>query len=323
MTQQAENFYNFRTVSELPTPLVSARQLSRRYGWRMAVDAISFTLCAGQIVGLLGPNGAGKTSLLRMLSGCLAPSAGTIHVAGHDLVEAPNAARAAIGFLPEHCPLYEELTVDEYLAFCVAVRGVCTAEARAAIPRTAARCGLNDCRQRLIRNLSHGYRQRVGLAQAIVHNPRVLLLDEPTTGLDPLQINEVRVLLGELAPTCCILLSTHLLAEAQVLCERILIIHRGQLRLDSTLESAASRHSSRLRLARPPPPVLLERAGVTRVEPLGDGAFRLHHPPGGAVRERIAELVVARGWGLLELVPETDSLEDTFLRVTRETEQAA
>lgn len=310
-------------MSDLHTPLVSARQLSRRYGWRLAVDAVDFTLRAGQVVGLLGPNGAGKTSLLRMLSGCLAPSAGTIRIAGHDLVEAPNAARAAIGFLPEHCPLYEELTVDEYLAFCAAVRGVRAATVRAVVAQTASRCGLADCRQRLIRTLSHGYRQRVGLAQAIVHNPRVLLLDEPTTGLDPLQINEVRALLRELAPTCCILLSTHLLAEAQVLCERILIIHRGRLRLDSTLASAAAKHSFRLRLAHPPPPALLEQAGVTRAEPLGDGVFRLHHPPGGVVRERIAELVVARGWGLLELAPEVDSLEDTFLRVTREAEQAA
>ena len=222
------------------TPLVTARALSRRYGWRVAVAAVSFELPRGQVVGLLGPNGAGKTSLLRMMSGCLAPSSGQLRIAGHDLAEAPAPARAAIGFLPERCPLYEELTVAEYLAFCAAVRGIARARVGAAVTGAMARCGLTDCRHRLIRNLSHGYRQRVGLAQAIVHGPRVLLLDEPTAGLDPIQIQEVRGLLRELSPGCCIVLSTHVLAEAQALCDRVLIIHRGRLRLDRTLSGLTS-----------------------------------------------------------------------------------
>ena len=295
--------------------LVSARRVSRRYGQQLAVDAVSFELSRGQVVGLLGPNGAGKTSLLKMMSGCLALSAGQILIEGSDITEVPSQARRALGFLPERCPLYEELTVAEYLDFFATIRGV----SRPGPAREAAlaSCGLVDCRDRLIRNLSHGYRQRVGLAQAIVHTPRVLLLDEPTAGLDPIQIKEIRGLLRRLASTCCVVLSTHILAEAQTLCDRVLIIHQGQLCLDSEIAEMASGHSFRIRLRHAPPPSFLELEGITAVEALADGSFRLRHRPGTAAQERLACHAVARQWGLLELIPERNSLEETFLRLTR------
>lgn len=213
----------------MPNITVSASELSRSYGARAAVRDISFELRQGEVLGLLGPNGAGKTTTLQMLAGCLAPSTGSIEICGIDLLERPRQAKALLGYLPETPPLYRELTVDEYLRLAARLRRVAKAEIADAVERAKRRCGLADVGKRLIGNLSKGYRQRVGIAQAIVHNPRVVILDEPTVGLDPIQIREIRSLIRELGGEHSVILSTHILPEVESVCDRIQIMNQGQL----------------------------------------------------------------------------------------------
>ncbi len=208
---------------------VSTSDLSRSYGTRTAVHDIGFELRQGEVLGLLGPNGAGKTTTLQMLAGCLAPSAGRIEICGIDLLERPREAKALLGFLPETPPLYRDLTVDEYLRFAARLHHVPKAGIPAALERTKRRCGLADTGKRLIGSLSKGFQQRVGIAQAIVHNPRVVILDEPTVGLDPIQIREIRTLIRELGGKHSVILSTHILTEVESVCDRIQIMDRGQL----------------------------------------------------------------------------------------------
>lgn len=213
----------------MPDITVSASELSRSYGTLAAVHDISFDLRQGEVLGLLGPNGAGKTTTLQMLAGCLAPSTGTIEICGIDLLERPLEAKALLGYLPETPPLYRELTVDEYLRLAARLRRVPKAAIAEAVENAKQRCGLTEVGKRLIGNLSKGFQQRVGIAQAIVHNPRVVILDEPTVGLDPIQIREIRNLIRELGGTHSVILSTHILPEVESICDRIQIMHRGQM----------------------------------------------------------------------------------------------
>ena len=208
---------------------VSTSELSRSYGARTAVHDIGFELRQGEVLGLLGPNGAGKTTTLQMLAGCLAPSAGRIEICGIDLLERPREAKALLGFLPETPPLYRDLTVDEYLRFAARLHQVPKADIPAALEQAKRRCGLADTGKRLIGSLSKGFQQRVGIAQAIVHNPRVVILDEPTVGLDPIQIREIRALIRELGGKYSVILSTHILPEVESVCDRIQIMNRGRL----------------------------------------------------------------------------------------------
>lgn len=208
---------------------VSAKDLSRSYGARSAVRHIGFELCQGEVLGLLGPNGAGKTTTLQMLAGCLAPSTGTIEICGINLLEHPREAKALLGYLPETPPLYRELTVDEYLRLAARLHRVPRNEITAAINKTKQRCGLSEVGKRLVGNLSKGYQQRVGIAQAIVHNPRVVILDEPTVGLDPIQIRDIRSLIRELGGEHSVILSTHILPEVESVCDRIQIMNQGKL----------------------------------------------------------------------------------------------
>lgn len=208
---------------------VSAKDLSRSYGSRCAVHNVSFELRQGEVLGLLGPNGAGKTSTLQMLAGCLAPGAGAIEICGIDLLERPREAKALLGYLPEHPPLYRELTVDEYLRLAARLHRITKSELAAAIRETKQRCGLSEVGKRLVGSLSKGYQQRVGIAQAIVHNPRVVILDEPTVGLDPIQIREIRSLIRELGGEHSVILSTHILPEVESVCDRIQIMNHGKL----------------------------------------------------------------------------------------------
>ncbi|MCA9510601.1 MAG: ABC transporter ATP-binding protein [Myxococcales bacterium] len=224
-------------------PAIEARGLAKRYGDVVAVDGISFEVARGEVVGFLGPNGAGKTTTMRMLTGFLPATDGTARIAGHDIFAEPLAARRAIGYLPETPPLYPEMRVEAYVAHVAALKDVPRAERRAAVDRALVRCGLADVRRRVIGDLSKGYRQRVGLAQAIVHDPPVLVLDEPTVGLDPIQIREIRALIAELAaprdgePRHTVLLSTHILPEVQAICSRVILIHRGRKVVDQSLAS--------------------------------------------------------------------------------------
>jgi len=223
-------------------PAIEARGLSKRYGELLAVDGISFSVKPGEVVGFLGPNGAGKTTTMRMLTGFLPASDGTAVLDGHDIFGEPLAARRSVGYLPESPPLYPEMSVEAYLRYVAAIKDVPRAGRRAAVERALDRCGLVDVRRRVIGALSKGYRQRVGLAQAIVHDPPVLILDEPTVGLDPIQIQEIRALIAALAAPeqeggrHAVILSTHILPEVEAICRRVLMIHRGRKVLDQTIE---------------------------------------------------------------------------------------
>ncbi len=220
---------------------IEVEGLSKRYGDFEAVKGLSFRVARGEVVGFLGTNGAGKTTTMRMLTGFIPPTNGTVRIDGHDVFDAPLDARRAIGYLPESPPVYPEMTVRGYLQFVAGLKDVPRAERREAVARAITRCGLDDSAERVIGHLSKGYRQRVGLAQAIVHDPSVLVLDEPTVGLDPIQIREIRSLIQSLATPeggergHTVILSTHILNEVEALCERVVLIHRGEMALDSPL----------------------------------------------------------------------------------------
>ncbi len=222
--------------------MIDARGLSKRYGELAAVDQVSFSIGKGEVVGFLGPNGAGKTTTMRMITGFLPPTNGTAVVSGHDIFEDPIAARRSIGYLPETPPLYPEMTVQSYLEFVARIKDVARKRRRDAVDKAIERTDLTQVRRQVIGTLSKGFRQRVGLAQAIVHDPPVLILDEPTAGLDPLQIREIRSLISELtapgrgAEQHTVILSTHIMAEVEAICRRVILIHQGKKVVDAPLE---------------------------------------------------------------------------------------
>jgi len=218
--------------------LIELKGLSKRFGDLVAVRDVSFEVGRGEVVGFLGPNGAGKTTTLRMLTGFLPPTSGTVRIAGRDLMEQPIACRRTIGYLPEIPPLYPEMRVERYLGFVAAIKDVPRGERTEKIHRALAACGLEEVRRSVIGQLSRGFRQRVGLAQAIVHEPEVLVLDEPTAGLDPVQIAEIRALIRELADEKgrTVIISTHILPEVEAICRRVVLINAGEIRVDGDLE---------------------------------------------------------------------------------------
>jgi ABC-2 type transport system ATP-binding protein len=221
--------------------LIEARGISKRYGELLAVDDVSFSAEGGEVIGFLGPNGAGKTTTMRILTGFLPASDGTALIAGHDIFQDPLAARRAIGYLPEVPPLYPEMDVVGYLRYVATIKDVPRSKRKAAVESAVERCGLRGVHRRVIGSLSKGFRQRVGLAQAIVHDPKVLILDEPTVGLDPIQVREIRSLIADLASpdraegAHTVVLSTHILAEVEAICRRVILIHAGRKVLDSPL----------------------------------------------------------------------------------------
>jgi len=219
---------------------VSAQGLSRRFGAHTAVDDVSLELKRGEILGFLGPNGAGKTTTMQMLTGNLAPSHGAISICGVDLFEHPTAAKARIGYLPETPPLYRELSVNDYLTFAARLRGMQPGKVAAALAQTRQRCGLEAVGKEIIGTLSKGYQQRVGIAQAIIHSPDVIVLDEPTIGLDPSQIRDIRNLIRELGDRSSVIFSTHLLGEVESVCDRVHIMQEGKLIYDDTTAALAS-----------------------------------------------------------------------------------
>jgi len=306
--------------AEAASSLLVVEGIHRHYGALAAVSDVSFTLERGEVLGLLGPNGAGKSTTMQIITGNLAPNAGRVSVDGHDLLEDPRAAKAQIGYLPERPPLYRELTVHEYLDYCAAINRIARPARRAARDLACERCGLHGVGGRLIGNLSRGYQQRVGLAQAIIHQPPLLVLDEPTIGLDPIQIREIRALIREFARDHGIILSSHILPEIQQVCDRVQIIHKGKLVLSDTISGLGERMRGRVLTVQLRADVaesqLAQIAGIESVTRLGDGGYRLVCTAGEDPAERIVAESVAQDWGLRALVPERASLEDVFMQLT-------
>lgn len=305
--------------------MIQVQDLTKYHGTVRALDGVSFHVRRGETVGLLGPNGAGKSTAVKILTGCLQPSSGTVTVAGYDLWDQPLAAKRHVGYLPENAPLYAELTVSECLDYAGRLKGIAGKPLTSARGAVVDRCGLRRVAGRRIGNLSQGDRQRVGLAQALIHNPVVLLLDEPTLGLDPAQSQETCALIRELAEDHTIVVSTHRLAEVTTTCQRIVIISDGRVLAVDTHQSLAQQADKsrqvRLRVARPGPKLagrLLALDGVLAVDAESDGAYRVESGHACDLREEVARVAVESGAGLLELAGVDVSLEEVFLRLTRE-----
>lgn len=312
--------------------MIKVTELTKRYARTTAVDRISFEVAKGQIVGFLGPNGAGKTTTMRMLTCFLPPSSGTATVAGFDVLEQPLEVKKRTGYLPETPPIYPEMATLEYLQFVGKLKGLSGAELAKRIDYVCARCAIADVKNKLLGKLSKGYRQRVGLAQAIIHNPDVLILDEPTAGLDPKQINETRDLIKDLAGEHTIILSTHILPEVEQTCEQVVIINKGKLVATDSVRNLQAR-------ARGAESVLVEVAGrkgsfepslvqqkLERVAGVSRvlckqqidalAVFEVESKKGSFVRGDVARVIVESGWDLNELRPAAMSLEEVFLQLT-------
>ncbi len=301
--------------------MIEVDHLTKYYGPNAAIWDVTFDVGQGEILGFLGPNGAGKTTTMRILTGYMPPSEGTARIAGFDVFKDSLACRQRIGYLPETVPLYPEMTVESYLDFVAKLRGVRKGR-RDRIWDVMERIRLDDRAGQLIGKLSRGYRQRVGIAQAIVHDPDVLILDEPTVGLDPRQIIEVRDLIRELGESHTVILSTHILPEVREVCDRVIVINRGEIVAVDTIEALENRlqGNARVRLvvanADDLAPRLADIEGVLAVEAGDNGVFEVEMKQDQDPRAAIAETVVRSGAGLLELTPIGMSLEDIFLELT-------
>jgi len=309
--------------------VIEVQHLSKRYGKVTAVDDVSFRVEKGEILGFLGPNGAGKTTTMRILTGYMPASDGRATVAGYDVFDQPIEAKRRTGYLPETPPLYPDMTVREYLDFVARIKGVSSAERASRVDAAMKRTHVDDMAARHCGKLSKGYRQRVGLAQAIIHNPEVLILDEPTAGLDPKQIIETRELIRGLSGDHTIILSTHILPEVAQTCQRVVIINKGRVVAVDTPENLTARlrgsETMYVQVDAPGVDVAAQLAavpGVTRVERADQrpdsGAFEVESERGRDVRRDLAREIVMKGWGLLELRPMRMSLEEIFLQVTTE-----
>ncbi|HXE13760.1 MAG TPA: ATP-binding cassette domain-containing protein [Bryobacteraceae bacterium] len=314
--------------------MIQVQGLTKRYARHVAVDDISFSVEKGDIVGFLGPNGAGKTTTMRVLTCFMPPTNGTATVAGYDVFENPMEVKKRIGYLPETPPVYPEMEVGDYLAFVGRLKGIQGRDLRRRVDEVAERCAIGDVKKKLIAKLSKGYRQRVGLAQAIIHNPEVLILDEPTSGLDPKQIIETRELIKSLAGEHTIVLSTHILPEVEAVCEKVIIINKGKVVKTDSVENLTHHMSGtdavslevetdgiagqsdvqqRLERISGVSKVLFKQAEDHRM------TFEVESLPGHIARGEVARAVVNAGWNLLELRSLSYSLEEVFLQLTGET----
>ncbi len=309
--------------------MIEVQGLTKFYGNKAAVDNLTFSVEQGEVVGFLGPNGAGKTTTMRVLSCFMPPTSGSAKVAGYDIHADSIEVRRRIGYLPEHVPLYTELTVTQYLNFVAEAKAVPRVQRRQKVGEVIERCLLHDVRGRIINTLSKGYRQRVGLAQALLGDPPVLILDEPTIGLDPKQIIEIRNLIRQMQGERTVLLSTHILPEVSVVCQRVIIINEGRIVAVDTPENLTRRlqRSTQvlLQVEGPPDQVtgrLREMAGILRVEMKDGGGvhgrYVVETEKDCDLRRELAHVVCSSGWGLLELRPVDMSLEDVFIRLVTE-----
>lgn len=303
--------------------MIHVEGLTKDYGARRAIDHLTFHAEAGEILGFLGPNGAGKTTTMRILSGYMPPTSGKAEVAGYDVVDQSLEVRRRVGYLPETVPLYPDMTVFEYLKFMADLRHLPEAEDR--VDEVLEMVHMEDRAEGYIANLSKGMRQRIGLAQALIHQPEVLILDEPTIGLDPAQNKEVRNLIREIGRKHTVLLSTHILSEAQQLCNRVLIINKGGIVAEDTPERLQSRLIGAQRIALRVggdsdglTNLLSQVKGVARVIANPDGVFEFETNPGEETRPEVARALVNAGFDLLEMRPVGLSLEEIFLQLTHE-----
>ncbi len=307
--------------------MIEVQHITKRYGRVTAVDDVSFSVQKGEILGFLGPNGAGKTTTMRILTGYMPPTEGKAIVAGYDVFTHPLEAKQRTGYLPETPPLYPDMTVREYIDFVARIKGVPSTERKQRVASVMERTRVADMADRHCAKLSKGYRQRVGLAQALIHNPDVLILDEPTAGLDPKQIIETRDLIRGLAGEHTVVLSTHILPEVAQTCQRVVIINKGRVvavdtpdNLTARLRGAETMYVQVDAGADDPGPVLATVPGVTRVVAAdgrhAPGGFEVESTRGTDIRRELARTIVDRGWGLFELRPMRMSLEEIFLQVT-------
>lgn len=298
---------------------LSIQNLTKIYGQQRAVDNISFSIKEGEIVGFLGPNGAGKSTTMKIATGYLPPTEGRVVVSGFDVVEQPMQVKKIIGYLPEHNPLYLDMFVHEYLHFIGGVYQLPSAMLRPRIKEIIDMCGLGQEQNKLIGALSKGYRQRVGLAQALIHNPEVLILDEPTSGLDPNQLVEIRKLIKEISRNKTVIFSTHIMQEVQALCDRVIVIHRGQLVADDLLKNLVGQKANAVIVVEFKSPVsaddLLALPGVAKVTIEG-GQYRVFSRQGADVRQELFRFASEKDNSLLSLKQEENSMEEIFKSLT-------
>ena len=307
--------------------MIEVQDLTKYYGPQLAVSRLDFQVAAGEIVGFLGPNGAGKTTTLKILAGFLAPSAGTARINGYDCVTDSLAVRRSLGYVPENVAIYPDLTVTQFLRFAARAKGVGAKAETGEVDRVVGACGLGEVRGKLVGALSKGFRQRLGLAQALINQPPLLIMDEPTIGLDPSQIVEIRQLIKNLEGAHTVMLSSHILPEVSQLCHRVIIINRGQIVASDTPENLSRQlgQGSRvlMTVAGPTDQVaaaLAAISGVNRVLSQGEGNYLVEADHGVELRPQLARVVVERGWQLLELKSQEFTLEEVFINlVTEET----
>ena len=296
------------------TTLLRLDSVSRRLAGRLVVENLRLSLDRGTVLGLLGVNGAGKSTTLRMICGVLSPSSGKIDIAGNAMRDHPRAAAALLGYLPEQPPLYAELRVDEYLTFCARLHRFSGSKLNAAVDSVIDRCGLGDVRHRLLGNLSKGFQQRAGIAQAIVHDPALIVLDEPASGLDPLQSANIRSLIRELGKDRGVILSTHLIADVNQCCDRVAILHRGKLRYDGPVHALADESTYVVRIAETVSADAWSSIVGVESAQLSDAHWQIKLATGTSAA-RLAVAIVKKGWSLLELRPHEANLEGIFLRI--------
>lgn len=308
--------------------MIEVNQLTKRYARHEAVRGVTFSVDRGEIVGFLGPNGAGKTTTLRMLTGYLPPTSGTATIAGHDIFRQSIEARRKIGYMPENVPLYEDMRVKEYLKFRAQLKGLGNSDTRRRVGDVVDTCGLVDVRRKMIKTLSKGYRQRVGLADALVHDPELLILDEPTNGLDPNQIRQIRELIRRLGQSHTVLISTHILSEVEMTCNRVIIIDGGEIKAADTPANLIGqmRAAGRIQVEIQADPEVaaaalnrLDKVKKVTPEELEDGwtRYTVWVDSGTDSREHIAQLAAQYGWPLRSLFRHVATLEDVFVELTR------
>lgn len=306
-------------TSQADDLLVQVENLSRRYGDTLAVNQLSFSLKKGEVLGFLGPNGAGKSTSMQMITGNLAPTTGQITINGYDMIDEPIQAKSCIGYLPENPPVYRELTVNEYLTYCARLHRIPSSRLKTALQDAMQHCGLEQVGRRLIGNLSKGFQQRVGIAQAIIHQPPLVILDEPTVGLDPIQIREIRKLIQSLGKDRSVILSTHILPEVQSTCDRVQIIRRGELIYHASIDELSKRgQGNSLTVAfrrAPSESTLAQLEGVRHISPVDTHRFQIQFEQDDFA-EQLVQQSVAQHWGLFELIPDNTSLEEIFVELT-------